>query len=846
MSIYSILGGPQDQNESNPPSSSSQQPSQPSIANPPANASPQARPQHSATTSPVATHSAPNTVLTTSPLLQRPQTSSLGTPSLPSISAGQLPPLPGSQPLPRPSILNDSSKGNIPSFNFPEMEYTRRKRLEQETAQTQGQQQSGPSPSLLKKLAEPMGTPREESQGLPAQSPPNQHHQLQNPSQQKSPVDERHHHHHHPHHFHHHHIISQEPALDSPNASGQVPAPLSRSPPNHTTTPIPPTNANSESTSSSKPSGTLSSPYNEQSANLAPPFASAPLHKYQQQQQAGSGIEPHHHHHHNHSHNHEHGVGHTHGVHHSHFIEPSSPSSNTIPPGQPGHQPNDLGPNASQPPQGAGIQASMGAIARDVRDVSAGPASMGIHTHHLHTHTVEGLPAPGGMSPENHNHNHVHDPQSRTFIGYHDINGVPSGPGSNLITSGESALGSNGLYDPSLHPYFYVSSDEKLFVGSHQVYESVKHFPRYNLGSMVYILEDFKNIPNRTTTSSNNSIMPLAGEGAPNAGDIYNLEDGSVRVDANSPLIPRFDGKENSIFQVRIPRKYLSRQTNPNVDQERRVWGTDVYTDDSDLVAVLYHMGILPWKTAEERKNEQKLLEDQKEDPKDEKEKSDEEDDSIKRSDQASLEEKKSEGSTESKESKEEPTKSDKKEEDVTQPLKKPSKPQRKLNYKLLESLEGYKRPFESISVYGSSPKKDGAEEEEERGLESYGDLVITLIILPRLLRYSGSFRNGIFSRDWGVPRVPHDGVSYAIADTRFVEPGHISEITSGKRARVDKWGSEFKNVFADVIEKRHCKVGDNEDKDEGVKRAEVEWMLSGFAYPKFKPTRKKPAEKVA
>ncbi|RKP09890.1 histone deacetylation protein Rxt3-domain-containing protein [Thamnocephalis sphaerospora] len=48
-------------------------------------------------------------------------------------------------------------------------------------------------------------------------------------------------------------------------------------------------------------------------------------------------------------------------------------------------------------------------------------------------------------------------------------------------------------------------------------------------------------------------------------------------------------GHEHARLAVRVPSAWLT-YTNPSVRQ-RRLWGTDVYTDDSDVVAVIIHAG---------------------------------------------------------------------------------------------------------------------------------------------------------------------------------------------------------------------------------------------------------------
>ncbi|KAJ1966662.1 hypothetical protein IWQ62_002324 [Dispira parvispora] len=53
-------------------------------------------------------------------------------------------------------------------------------------------------------------------------------------------------------------------------------------------------------------------------------------------------------------------------------------------------------------------------------------------------------------------------------------------------------------------------------------------------------------------------------------------------------LLPCFSGREDGVFHVRIPKMWLT-WSNPQV-QARSLWGHRIYTDDSDLVAVLIHL----------------------------------------------------------------------------------------------------------------------------------------------------------------------------------------------------------------------------------------------------------------
>lgn len=55
--------------------------------------------------------------------------------------------------------------------------------------------------------------------------------------------------------------------------------------------------------------------------------------------------------------------------------------------------------------------------------------------------------------------------------------------------------------------------------------------------------------------------------------------------------LPNFGGKENCTFTIRVPRAYLSHASREHLCAQRQVWGTDVYTDDSDPLAAAVHSG---------------------------------------------------------------------------------------------------------------------------------------------------------------------------------------------------------------------------------------------------------------
>ena len=98
------------------------------------------------------------------------------------------------------------------------------------------------------------------------------------------------------------------------------------------------------------------------------------------------------------------------------------------------------------------------------------------------------------------------------------------------------------------------------------VLESIRHLPRQHLGLVVYssTLE-----PATAMTSSNAKFGYLS---------------------TPTPM-PRYDGQESSIYTVQIPKIYLEPQEREEICRRRALWGTDIYTDDSDVLAVAMHSG---------------------------------------------------------------------------------------------------------------------------------------------------------------------------------------------------------------------------------------------------------------
>lgn len=204
----------------------------------------------------------------------------------------------------------------------------------------------------------------------------------------------------------------------------------------------------------------------------------------------------------------------------------------------------------------------------------------------------------------------------------------------------------------------------------------------------------------------------------------------------SDPFLPCFEGKENSLVNVKIPRRLLSKTLNENV-AKRKVWGTEIYTDDSDVVAALYHAGFIPTTMYGEMGG---LPED------------------------AKCVDKKAT-----------------KVADLSATLK-----------------DNTNKEFD----FGAKSTTDGP---TPSSVDADGDCLVTLLILPRLKLYRGTFRNGYNSRSW---LTKHDGVSFAIQEVKFIPRGDIESTYSLRKRRIDAWEEEWQDAEAEYMSVKIFKTG--------------------------------------
>lgn len=107
----------------------------------------------------------------------------------------------------------------------------------------------------------------------------------------------------------------------------------------------------------------------------------------------------------------------------------------------------------------------------------------------------------------------------------------------------------------------------KITIRSKAVLDLVANLPRRHLGHDFY----------QSTLTPNPHITS---------------RDSPQRGFASTPRpLPRFEGKENCTFTIKIPRLYLTPDIRAEITSRKALWGTDIYTDDSDVIAACIHQG---------------------------------------------------------------------------------------------------------------------------------------------------------------------------------------------------------------------------------------------------------------
>jgi hypothetical protein len=195
------------------------------------------------------------------------------------------------------------------------------------------------------------------------------------------------------------------------------------------------------------------------------------------------------------------------------------------------------------------------------------------HHHHHHAH--------------HHHHHHQHEHAEAPPNPFNTIR-FPSNPlsHSSLITHPthhhHHHHGAHAHQPPHHHHHpprpMPVFKNPTTTVNSKHLIEEVADRPRKHLGSHLYEADvsfSSSNLPSDPRTSFVSTMKPM----------------------------PKLDGHENSTYMIRVPRWYLTRSKEeieagePNrleeICKRRQIFGTEVYSDDSDVVAAAVHSGWL-------------------------------------------------------------------------------------------------------------------------------------------------------------------------------------------------------------------------------------------------------------
>ncbi|KAF2839567.1 Rxt3-domain-containing protein, partial [Patellaria atrata CBS 101060] len=137
---------------------------------------------------------------------------------------------------------------------------------------------------------------------------------------------------------------------------------------------------------------------------------------------------------------------------------------------------------------------------------------------------------------------------------------------------------------PKANPALFPLPKKPLTtVISEPLIKSVEHLPRNHLGSKLYS-------PQLDIPSSQSQMLHA-----------------KFGYMSYATPIPKFDDKSNCTFTIRVPRYFLTREQREQICTARNVWGTEVYTDDSDPLAAAIHDG---WIRGEWDEEDEKVLVD--------------------------------------------------------------------------------------------------------------------------------------------------------------------------------------------------------------------------------------------
>ncbi|KAJ3939148.1 uncharacterized protein N0V96_010590 [Colletotrichum fioriniae] len=356
------------------------------------------------------------------------------------------------------------------------------------------------------------------------------------------------------------------------------------------------------------------------------------------------------------------------------------------------------------------------------------------HHHHQYVPVPSGLSTPTNDDSHHHHHHHGHHavdhanapaPTPSGGTPFKNVKGSTPIPSPTGLAKDLPAAHHHHVPRPA-HQHTHVKETPakqavqsptnvlppkpKTIVTSKAVVESVAHLPRTHLGDVLYEpkLSPARQLPNVPSGRGFSSTpMPLP----------WNV----------------IKDKENCTLTVKVPKVHLTSAAREEITARRALWGTDVYTDDSDVVAACIHGGWIRGEWADDV-------------------------------DVGML--------------------------DLDRGINAPEKevPATKRRSKEKEKEEKARLEANSATYLDKPPRTGPVTVPADR------DMHVSLVVLPRLDRYGSTTRFGIQSREFGGRyngrQSVHDGISYMITGIRWVTNGAGTQNRlrgKGRRERMRK-----------------------------------------------------------
>ncbi|KAM0505882.1 hypothetical protein ACHAQF_002984 [Verticillium nonalfalfae] len=268
---------------------------------------------------------------------------------------------------------------------------------------------------------------------------------------------------------------------------------------------------------------------------------------------------------------------------------------------------------------------------------------------------------------------------------------------------------------PLASPTVTLPPRPKTIVTSKEVLQSVASRPRHHLGDVVY---------------------------EPRLQPARQLQRQPSDVGFSSTPVPLpwklIKDKENCTMTIKVSRTHLTKEAREEITYRRALWGTDVYTDDTDVVAACIHGG---WIRGEWSNVDVNMLD----------------------LDRGILFQDK-------------------------EPI--PNK-----RRKDKERDEQARQEANMATYLDKAPNTGPVQVQPDR------DMQVTILILPRLEKYSSTVRFGVKSREWGGTyggrKSVHDGISFMITAIRWVDNGAGAQSRLRGKARRERMRRAMAEVKA-------------------------------------------------